>query len=104
VAMYTCIHFHIPDKIRPVVILTRDGSIPSLAKVTAAPITSTRRGVTAELMLDETDGMKVPCAVNLHNLITVPKENLGNWVTRLSSDRIEAICQALRFALDCDCP
>src|SRR5271167_1658213 len=60
-----------PDKTRPVVILTRDSALPYLSAVTIAPITSTVRGVPSEVRLDADDGMKAPCAVNLHNVITV---------------------------------
>ena len=94
--------FPYQDKNRPVVILTGNLSIPLLTKVTVAPITTTWRGVPTEVPLDETDGMKAPCAVNLHNLMTVPQEHLGNWVTTLSPNRMAVICEALRFAVDCD--
>jgi mRNA interferase MazF len=88
---------------RPVLVLTRDVSIPAMNKVTVAPITRTRRGLAGEVLIDELDGMKEPCAVNLHNLITVPEHILGNWLTTLAPSRMDAVCRALRFALDCDC-
>ena len=88
---------------RPVLVLTRDVSIPAMNKVTVAPITRTRRGLAGEVLIDELDGMKEPCAVNLHNLITVPEHILGKWVTTLAPSRMDAVCRALRFALDCDC-
>src|SRR5207249_7794042 len=56
-----------PDKNRPAVVLTRDSAIAYLSTVTVAPITSTIRGVPSEVVLNEEDGMKAPCAVNLHN-------------------------------------
>lgn len=58
-----------PDKQRPVLVLTRDSAIGHLKTVTVAPITSTIRGVSSEVLLDTEDGMKGPCAVNLHNTI-----------------------------------
>ncbi len=48
------------------------------------------------------DGMKVPCAVNLHNTITVSQDRLGRRVARLSSPRMTEICAALSFCLGCD--
>jgi mRNA interferase MazF len=90
-----------PDKRRPVLVLTRDSVIPYLSAVTVAPITSTIRGVASEVQLNETDGMKSPCAVNLHNVVTVPKDWLGKRVAVLSPDRLEEICSALGFALGC---
>ena len=92
-----------PDKKRPVVVLTRDSAIPYLSTVTVAPVTSTMRGVPSEVALDEKDGMKGPCAVNLHNAITVSQRRLGRRVVaRLSDDRLSEVCAALRFSLGCD--
>lgn len=94
--------FAAPDKQRPVVVLTRDSAVAYLATVTVAPITSTIRGIPSEVSLDEDDGMKGPCAVNLHNAITVSQGRLGRRVARLSSMRMHEICNALRFSLGCD--
>jgi len=84
-----------------VVILTDDAFIEYLANVTVAPITSTIRGVPSEVVLGEEDGMKVPCAVNLHNTAIVPQERMGKRLARLSSSRMNAICAALSFSLGC---
>ena len=91
-----------PDKSRPVVVLTRDSAIAYLRTVTVAPITSTIRGVPSEVLLNEEDGMKAPCAVNLHNPVTVTQEKLGRRVAQLSPRRMHEICAALRFSLGCD--
>jgi mRNA interferase MazF len=91
-----------PDKNRPVVVLTRDSAIAYLSSVTVAPVTSTIRGVPSEVVLSEEDGMKAPCAVNLHNAVTVSQRRLGKRVARLGSLRMTEICAALRFSLGCD--
>lgn len=91
-----------PDKKRPVVVLTRGSTITYLSTVTVAPITSTIRGVPSEVVLDEEDGMNAPCAVNLHNAVTVSQQRLGKRVARLSSTRMQEICSALHFSLGCD--
>lgn len=90
-----------PDKRRPVVVLTRDSAIAYLTNLTVAPVSSTIRGVPSEVVLDENDGMKTPCAVNLHNAITVSRERLGRRVAQLTSARMSEICNALRFSLGC---
>ena len=90
-----------PDKQRPVVVLTRDSAIAYLSAVTVAPITSTIRGVPSEVRLTEADGMKGACAVNLHNVVTVSKANLGRRVAVLTPHRMKEICAALGFALGC---
>ena len=91
-----------PDKKRPVIVLTRDSAIAYLSTVTVAPITSTVRDVPSEVILNEDDGMKGPCVVNLHNAVTVSQERLGKRVAHLSSVRMQEICAALRFSLGCD--
>jgi mRNA interferase MazF len=93
--------FEAPDKTRPVVVLTRNSIIPALASVTIAAVTTAIRGVESEVLLNEEDGMKMPCAVNLYNLASVPQERLGRRVAQLSSARMEQICAALRYALGC---
>jgi mRNA interferase MazF len=91
-----------PDKRRPVVVLTRDSAIRYLSAVTVAPITSTIRGVPSEVVLDDRDGMKGQCAVNLHNAVTVSQQRLGKRVARLGPRRMGEVCSALRFSLGCE--
>ncbi len=90
------------DKKRPVLVLTRNSAIAYLSTVTVAPVTSTIRGVPSEVVLNEEDGMKAPCAVNLHNAATVSQQRLGRRVAQLSSARMNEVCAALRFSLGCD--
>ena len=90
-----------PDKKRPVVVLTRNSAIGYLHTVTVAPITTSIRGVPSEVVLNEGDGMKQPCAVNLHNLVTVSQSKLGRRVAHLSSSRMSEICSGLEFSLGC---
>jgi mRNA interferase MazF len=85
-----------------VVVLTRSSAIAYLSTVTVAPITSAIRGVPSEVVLNEEDGMKAACAVNLHNAVTVSQDRLGKRVAQLSSRRMSDICAALRFSLGCD--
>jgi mRNA interferase MazF len=92
--------FALPDKKRPVLVLTRDSAVAYLS--TVAPITSAIRGVPSEVVLNEDDGMKAPCAVNLHNAVTVSQRRLGRRIAQLSSLRMSEICSALRFSLGCD--
>ena len=91
-----------PDKARPVVVLTRESALRYLSTATVAPITSSIRGVPSEVRLDEEDGMKRPCAVNLHNAITVSQQRLGRRVAHLAPLRMKELCAALRFTLGCD--
>ena len=91
--------FKVPDKRRPVLLLTRNTSIGVLNALTVAPITSTIRDVPSEVLLDVDDGLLNECVANLHSLQTVPKENLGNVITTLSLERMREIERAIRFSL-----
>lgn len=90
-----------PDKQRPVLVLTRDSIIDHLSRITIAPVTSTIRGVASEVVLGPDDGMKDACAVNLHNIVTVPKAGLGRLVVSLDARKMEQVCSAIAFALGC---
>jgi mRNA interferase MazF len=91
-----------PDKERPALVLTRESAIGYLAYVTVAPISSTIRGVPSEVVLGEEDGMRQPCAVNLHNLVTVSKKRVGRRLAHLSPERMREVCRAIAFALGCE--
>ncbi len=84
------------------VVLTRDSAIAYLSTVTVAPITSTIRGVPSEVVLNEEDGVKAPCAVNLHDAITISQNRLGRRVAQLSPWGMREICAARPFSLGCD--
>lgn len=98
------VRFEPPDKSRPVLVLTRGSALLYLARVTVAPITSTIRGVPSEVALGVEDGMRQPCAVNLHNLVTVAPARLGPRLARLDSERMRRVCAALAFSLECEPP
>lgn len=89
-----------PDKKRPVVLLTRTSVLSYLGEVTIAPITTTVRNIPSEVRLGPEDGMPRACAVNCDHLQTVAKARLGRVVTRLSTQRLAEINQAIRFAID----
>ena len=89
-----------PDKRRPVLILTRDSIIPSLSEVTVAPLTTRIRNIPSEVALSREDGLPRECAVNCDHLQTVPRARLGAPVGSLSTQKMEQVAQAVRFALD----
>ena len=95
--------FRLPDKRRPVLVLTRDSAISFLSGITVAPITSTVRDIPSEALLTpEEDGVAALCAVNLDSLQTVQKGQLGSLITTLSSWRMAEVEEALCFALGVD--
>ena len=89
------------DKRRPVVILTRERLIGRLNRVIVAPVTTSVRGIPTEVPLDASDGMPRPCAVNFDNILTIGNGLLHQRITRLSPAKLELVCRAHRFAVDC---
>ena len=91
--------FKMPDKKRPVLILTRTSILDVLGEVTVAPITSTIRHIPSEVVLTPEDGMPKVCAINLDHLQTVPKAKVGFFITALSEPQMDKVKTALLFAL-----
>ena len=94
--------FSASKKQRPVLVLTRPSAIRYLSRVTVAPISTTIRDVPSEVVLNVEDGMKKPCAVNLHNVVTVGRQGLGRRVTQLNRGRMQQVRVALAFSLGCE--
>ena len=90
------------DKVRPVVVLTRDPMGRLLHAVIAAPVTSTIRGVSTEVRLGAADGLRVPSVANLDNVTLVARQRLVRRVGRASDSAVRAICDALAIATGCD--
>ena len=65
------------------------------------PITSTIRAVPSEVVVGPEDGVKQPCAVNLHHVMTVAKDDVGRRVAQLGDERMREVCRALAFSLGC---
>ncbi|MDO4245761.1 type II toxin-antitoxin system PemK/MazF family toxin [Deinococcus sp. VB343] len=90
------------DKPRPVVILTRDALIAHLHSVTVAPLTTRVRGIASQVMLETFDGVPERSAISLDNIQTVYKEDLGEFITSLSTFRLKELERAALFALELD--
>lgn len=43
--------------------------------------------------------MLTDCAINLHNIQTTKKKNVGRYITTLSPARMREVDDAIRFAL-----
>lgn len=92
--------FNRPDKKIPVLILTRNSVIEYLGEVTIAPIASTVRDIPSEVFLSTEDGMLKECVVNCDHLQTVAKAQIGSLITALPAEKLTAVSQAIRFALN----
>ncbi len=87
------------DKQRPVLVLTRSDMVPVLNTVTVAPCTRTVRGVGSEVVVGIECGLKVPSAINLHHVVTVPKAGLRRFVGTVPPAALAQVRSALLFAL-----
>jgi mRNA interferase MazF len=94
--------FKAPDKLRPVVVLSRPDVIGLLRTVMVAPITSTARGAPSEVVVGVTEGLKHESAVNLDHVQTVEQARLVGYVGSLAPEKLRAVCSALAVAVGCD--
>jgi mRNA interferase MazF len=90
------------DKVRPVVVLTRDPLGRLLAAVVVAPVTSTVRGLSTEVAVGPADGVRLPSVANLDNVQLVARTRLVRRVGRARPETMEALCGALVVAVGCD--
>jgi mRNA interferase MazF len=85
---------------RPALLLSRDSAYKVRTSVTVAMVTRTVRGIPVEVLIGPEDGMPVECAVNLDNILTIPKSRLRQRITVLPSTKMTAVAKAVIFALD----
>jgi mRNA interferase MazF len=90
--------FALPDKRRPVLLLSRDSALPSLNEVIVVPATRTIRGIHTEVVLTEDDGMPAACALNFDHVSLARKERIGATITRLDGKRWGEVERALLVA------
>lgn len=92
------IHLARLDKMRPVLILTREVVQPYLIWVTVAPITSTIRGLSTEVRVGSANGLANESVINCDNVTTIPKASIGRHIGYLfeaqEPDLADAICAA----------
>jgi mRNA interferase MazF len=92
------IHLARLDKTRPVLILTRDEVRPFLPRVTVAPITSTIRGLSTEVLVDERNGLDHACVVSCDNITTIRRDDLGRQLGFLSPAQEGPLTDAIMSA------
>jgi mRNA interferase MazF len=90
------------DKVRPVVVLTRELVRPHLARVTVAPITTTIRGLSTEVPVGRANGLMQPSVISCDNIVTVPKTVLGRQIGYLLPAQEAAFTAAVHAAFDLD--
>jgi mRNA interferase MazF len=89
------------DKLRPVVVLTRQRFTARLTSLLVAPVTTKVRRIPTEVELGKADGLPRTCAANFDNLFTLHRSRFKDRVARLEGDRLAEVCRAYRFAAGC---
>lgn len=90
------------DKVRPVVVLTRELVRPVMSQVTVAPITTTVRGLSTEVPVGLANGLDHACVISCDNIVTVPKTALGQQIGYLMPAQEAALTMAIHAAFDLD--
>ena len=90
------------DKIRPVIVLTRDPLGRLLHSVIVDPVTSTVRGLSTEVPLGIDDGIRHPSVANLDNVQLLARDRFHRRIGRAQPATMGALCAALSVAVDCE--
>ncbi len=94
--------FHLPDKRRPVLGLSRDEVIYRLNEIIVAPVTRTIRGLRTEVLLTEEDGMPAAYAANFDHLALGQRNRFGSVLCTLAEQRWPEVRGALLTACGFD--
>jgi mRNA-degrading endonuclease toxin of MazEF toxin-antitoxin module len=89
-------------KARPVLVLTRAEVIDVRASVTIAEVTTTIRGIAAEIELDvEETGLDHPSVINCDGIHTVPQSSLTKRIGAVNAETMRKVCWSINYALGC---
>lgn len=89
-------------KTRPVLVLTRPEVVDVRSLVTVAEITTSIRGLAAEVELDhQAVGLHKRSVVNCDGLHTVSQSSLRTHVGTVDGDTMTKVCSAIGYALGC---
>lgn len=82
-------------------VLARDAACTVLNAVIVAPLTTTIRHIPTAVPLDpQADSVPRPSVVSLDSILTIRKDLLDTLIVGLRPTKLEAIEQAIHFALD----
>lgn len=92
----------VAGKARPVLILTRPEVIDVRQLVTVAEITTTMRGLAAEVAFDHGSvGLDHASAINCDGLQTIRQSSLARRIGVIPDATMEDVCWAVGYALGC---
>lgn len=85
--------------LHPAVVVSRQESIGIRSDVTVALITSTVRGLPAEVAVNSDDGLEHASVINCDQLWTLPKDAIVKHVAALRYEKLRRLDNALAIAL-----
>lgn len=88
------------DKIRPVLILTREQVRQVRHLVTVAPITTTIRGLRSEFLVGQRNGLDHDSVVNVDSIATISRDQLIRPLGALLHEQEADLTRALHEAFD----
>jgi mRNA interferase MazF len=89
-------------KKRPVLVLTRPEVLDVRALVTVAEVTTSIRGLAAEVDIDHGEvGLDQPSVINCDGIHTVSQASLASHVGEVSDETMRRVCSAVSYALGC---
>ncbi len=89
-------------KRRPVLVLTRTEVLDVRALVTVAEVTTSIRGIAAEVEIDHAQvGLDRSSVINCDGLHTVAQSSLTNRIGAVGDDVMSRVCSAISYALGC---
>jgi mRNA interferase MazF len=94
------IHLARLDKSRPVLVITRELVRPHLNTITIAPITTTIRGLSTEVLCGPANGLHDRCVVACDHITTIPQRLLGQQIGRLLDQQEVDLTRAIHAAFD----
>ncbi len=89
-------------KRRPVLVLTRTEVLDVRALVTVAEVTTSIRGIAAEVEIDHAQvGLDRSSVINCDALHTVTQASLTSRIGAVGDDVMNRVCSAILYALGC---
>lgn len=93
---------HVGRKSRTVLVLTRPEVIDVRQLVTVAEVTTSIRGIAAEVRFDHVDaGLERESVINCDGLHTVVQSTLTDRVGAVDDATMRRVCSAVGYALGC---
>jgi len=93
---------HVGHKSRPVLVLTRSEVLDVRELVTVAEVTTSIRGLAAEVGIDHLQiGLDRPSVINCDGLHTLAQASLTGPLGLVGDDVMRRVCSAIGYALGC---